>query len=45
LVLWQATGVEPEAVAAELAKRAQGSTHGRTGRHGQGDRSTSGGED
>ncbi|MCY3596574.1 MAG: phosphoribosyl-ATP diphosphatase [Rhodospirillales bacterium] len=44
LVLWQATGVEPEAVAAELAKRAQGSAHGRTGRHGQGDHSTSGGE-
>ncbi len=41
LVLWQATGVGPEAVAAELAKRAQGSSHGR---HGQGDRSTSGGQ-
>ena len=43
LVLWQAAGVEPEAVAAELAKRAQGSSHGRTGQHGEKDRSTSGG--
>lgn len=44
LVLWQAAGVRPEAVATELTKRAQGSSHGRTGRHGQEDRSTSGGE-
>ena len=44
LVLWQAAGVEPEAVAAELVKRAQGSSRGGTGRHGQEDRSTSGGE-
>ena len=44
LVLWQAVGVEPGAVAAELAKRAQGSSRGRTGRHRQEDRSTSGGE-
>ncbi|MCY4429408.1 MAG: phosphoribosyl-ATP diphosphatase [Rhodospirillales bacterium] len=30
LVLWQATQVEPAAVAAELARRAQGSSGGRT---------------
>ena len=44
LVLWQAAGVEPDAVAVELAERAQGSTHGRTGQHGQEERSTAGGE-
>ncbi|MCY3703506.1 MAG: phosphoribosyl-ATP diphosphatase [Rhodospirillales bacterium] len=44
LVLWQAAGVEPDAVAVELAERAQGSIHGRTGQHGQEERSTTGGE-
>ena len=44
LVLWQATGVEPGAVAAELAERARASSGGRTGRRGHEDRSSSEGK-
>lgn len=43
LVLWQATGVEPGAVAAELAERARGPSGGRTGPRNHEDQSSSGG--
>ncbi len=44
LVLWQSAGVEPGAVAAELAKRAHHSSDDRTSRRGHEHQSSSGGK-
>ena len=44
LVLWQATGVEPGTVAAELAKRAPASPDDRPSRRGHEDHTSSGGK-